>query len=109
MICIKTVKPDHSDIPELHHSWENATCWGALELPPNDASKPLGECVAISHCVDANPCHDLINGKSVTIVLHIVNQTCIDLFSKLQSTAKTATCSSEFVAAKTCIKQIIDM
>ena len=59
--------------------------------------------------VDANLYHDLISGKSVTGIVHCANQTVIDTFSKLQSTVETATFGSEYVAARTCTEQIIDL
>jgi dTDP-D-glucose 4,6-dehydratase len=95
MIRIKTDETDHSNIPELHHSWENMSYQGAVELLPNDARRPLGRYVVTTHYVDANLYHDLINGKSVTGVLHLANQTHIDSFSKPQSTVETATYGSE--------------
>jgi hypothetical protein len=42
-------------------------------------------------------------------VLHFVNQTPMDLFSKKQSTFETATYGSEFVAARTCVEQIMEI
>ena len=59
--------------------------------------------------MDANLYHDLISGRSVTGILHLANQTLIDSFSKLQSTVETATFGSEYVAARTCTEQIIDL
>lgn len=46
-------------------------------------------------------------GRSVTAVLHILNQTLVGWHSKKQSMVETATYSSEFVAARTCVEQII--
>ena len=53
--------------------------------------------------------HDLITGRSVTGILHFINKTPIDWFSKLQATCETATFGSEYVAARTCTDQIIDL
>ena len=53
--------------------------------------------------------HDILSGKSVTGILHLINQTPIDWFSKKQATVETATYGSEFVAARTCVEQIIDL
>ena len=71
--------------------------------------KPLGKAVQLIHYVDANLLHDTVTGRSVTGCLHLVNGTPIDWFSKKQATVETATYSSEFVAARTCIEQIIDL
>jgi len=57
---------------------------------------------------DANLYHDLVSDKAVTGILHLFNQTPIHWFSKLQSSVKSATFSSEHIAARTRIEQIID-
>ena len=53
--------------------------------------------------------HDVTTGRSVTACLHFINGTPIDAFSKKQPTVETATYGSEFVAARTCVEQIIDL
>ena len=45
----------------------------------------------------------------MTGILHFFNKTPINWFSKLQSTVETATFGSEYVAARTCTEQIIDL
>ena len=57
--------------------------------------------------VDANLYHDMLTGRSVTAVLHFLNQTPVEWFSKKQPTVETATYGSEFVAAKTSVQQIM--
>ena len=42
------------------------------------------------------------------LLLHFLNQTPIDAYTKRQSTVETATYGSEFVAARTAVDQIID-
>ncbi len=51
----------------------------------------------------------MLTGRSVTGILHILNQTPIDSNSKRQGTVETATYGSEFVAARTCAEQIMDL
>src|SRR5687768_2059414 len=48
-------------------------------------------------------------GRSVTEVLHMLNATPIEWYSKKQATVETAAYGSEFVAAKICAEQIIDL
>eukprot|EP00957_Ditylum_brightwellii_P066336 5035593-Ditylum_brightwellii.AAC.1 len=55
---------------------------------------------------DANLGHDVISGKSVTGLLHFLNKTPIDWFSKKQGTVETATFGSENCAARAAIEQI---
>jgi hypothetical protein len=48
-------------------------------------------------------------GCSVTGVLHLFNKTPIEWFSKKQTTVETTTYGLEFIAARTCVNQIIDL
>ena len=45
----------------------------------------------------------------MTSVLQLINGNPIDWYSKKQATVETATYGSEFVAARTCVEQIIDL
>ena len=82
---------------------------GQREVLPHDAPEPLGKPVVSVHYVDANLMHCMATGKSVTGILHFLNKTPIDWYSKKQATVETATYGSEFVAARTCVEQIIDI
>ena len=53
--------------------------------------------------------HDITTGRSVTGILHLVNKTPIEWYSKKQATVETATYGSEFVAARICVEQVIDL
>jgi hypothetical protein len=53
--------------------------------------------------------HDIATGRSVTGVLHLVNKTSIEWYSKKQATVETATYGSKFVAARVCVEPIIDL
>ena len=91
------------------HDWTRSVYSGACEQIPHDIPKPLGKHVQTTHYVDANLHHDLATGKAVTTVLHFLNQTPIDAYTKRQSTVETATYGSELVAARTAVDQIIDI
>ncbi len=65
--------------------------------------------MTLSHYVDANLYHDLITGQLVTSILHLINKTPFDWYSKKQAIVETATYGSEFVAACICTDQIIDI
>jgi hypothetical protein len=108
-IRIRTEEPDYSDLPELCHDWSRSVYGELTELIPTDAPPPLGKYVTLTHYVDANLMHDVVTGRSVTGILHMVNKTPIDWFSKKQATVETATYGSEFVAARICVEQIIDL
>ena len=84
------------------------TVYGKIkEEFPTDAPAPLGKPIVLTSQVDANLHHDMITRRSVTAMLHFANQTPIDWFSKKQLTVETATCGSEFVAAKMAVQQVV--
>ena len=51
----------------------------------------------------------MMTGRSVTGILHFMNKTPIEWYSKKQPTVETATYGSEFIAARTCVEQIVDL
>jgi hypothetical protein len=51
----------------------------------------------------------MVTGRSVTAILHFLNQTPMDWYLKKQATVKTATFGSEFIAVRTTIDQIVDL
>ena len=53
--------------------------------------------------------HGRTMGSAVTGVLHFVNQTPIDWYTKKQETAETATYGLEFAAARTAIQQVTEL
>jgi hypothetical protein len=63
----------------------------------------------MTHYQDANLYHDIITGRSVTAILHFLNKFPIDWYSKKQATVKTATYGSEYISARTCVDQIVDL
>jgi len=74
-IKIRTDAPDHSNIPVKLCDWECSCCADAKEEIPMDAPKPKGKPATVTSHFDANLCHDLISGKSVTGCLHLLNKT----------------------------------
>jgi hypothetical protein len=51
----------------------------------------------------------MVTGRSVTAILHFLNQTMMVWYSKKQATVETATFGSEFIAERTTIDQIVDL
>jgi hypothetical protein len=99
-ICIRTKEPKYSNIPDHQYDWTYTVYGNTKEVLPKDASELLSKYVTLSHYVDANLMHDVTTGKSVTGILHLINKTPLDWYSKKQSTVETATYGSEFVAAQ---------
>ena len=76
---------------------------------PDDMPTPKGRCVRMSSYCDANLLHDLTTGRSASGILHFLNKTPIDAFSKRQNQVESATYGSEFMAARQAVEQIIDL
>ena len=108
-VRIRTNKPDYSNLPDTNYDWMYTTYGNVKEAIPEDLPPSLGKSVVLTTYVDANLHHDLITGRSVTGILHLVNQTPVDWYTKRQATVETATYGSEFVAARIATDQIIDL
>ena len=108
-IRIRTEEPDLSGLPDQAFDWEESIYGEVTELLPEDAPRPLGKSVTTISYHDANLYHNVITGRSVTGVLHLLNKTPIDWYSKKQSTVETATYGSEYSSARTCVEQILDL
>lgn len=106
-IRFRTEAPDYSSLTYPLDDWDRSVYGPFTKTDPDDAPTPLGRPVTLTHYVDANLYHDWTSGKSVTGVLHFLNKTPIDWHTKKQATVETATYGSEFVAAQTCVEQII--
>ena len=108
-IRVRTEEPDFSDLPDKTYDWARTAYGDVTEEIPHNVPKALGKRVVMSHYKDANLYHDMTTGRAVTAVLHFLNQTPVDWFTKKQATVETATYGSEFVAARVAIQQIIAM
>ena len=108
MACIRfrTEEPDYSDLPAKEYDWTRTVYGRVRERKAEGRPEPKGKRVVTTTYKDANLYHDLMTGRAVTGVLHFVNQTPIDWFTKKQETVETATYGSEFAAARTAIQQI---
>ena len=106
---VRTEEPDYSDVQDVTYSWEHSVYGPVKELIAEDIPPPLGKAVVTTTYVDANLYHDLITGQAATGILHLVNGTPIDWYSKRQATVETATYGSEFVAARIATDQVIDL
>ncbi len=100
--------PDYSAYKPMEHDWSQVYCPASEEIP-DDAPEPKGKPVVTTTFADANLMHDLLTGRSCTGVLHMVNKTPIDWFSKKQSVVETAVYGSEFVAARIAVEQVMDL
>ena len=100
---------DHSHHEVTTHDWAQSVYGNVQEQVPHDAPAPKGRLVRTTTYKDANLMHNLVNGRSCTGIIHFLNQTPIDSFSKRQAQVETATFGSEFVAARQAVEQITDL
>jgi hypothetical protein len=109
-IRVLTNEPDYSDYyQDPEYDWSLSVYGDVKEIIPTDIPEPKGKYVTLSHYFDANLYHDMVTGRSITAILHFLNQTPMDWYSKKQATVETATFGSEFIAARTTIDQIVDL
>ena len=87
-------------MPTQKYDWSHTVYGNVTEAIPTDIPEPLGKSAVTTTHVDANLHHDLVNGKAVTGILHFVNKTPFEWFSKKQATVEAATYGAEFVAAR---------
>jgi hypothetical protein len=109
VIRFRTAESNYSDLPSNEYHWAKSVYGNVTEDVPENAPTPLGKYVTLTHYVDAKLFHCLVTGRSVTDILHLANHTPLDWFTKKQATVKTATYGSEFVAARTCTEQVMDL
>jgi len=108
-IIFMTEEPDFSDLQTLLPSWAQSVYGDVRERIPHDIPAPKGKAIWTVTYADANLAHCFATGRSVMGVLHFLNKTPWDWFSKKQSTVETSTYGSEFVAARTATEQIMDI
>ena len=81
-IRFRTGEPDFSSLNDQEYDWTRSVYSRPCEQIPHDIPKPLREHGQNTHYVDANLHHDHATGKAVTAVLHFLDQTPIDAYSK---------------------------
>ena len=80
-----------------------------LDLDNDMYPVPLGNLMRITSFVDACLGYCKVTGKSITGIIHLIKQTPIKYFCKLQNTVETTTYGSKFVAAKQCAEQVREL
>jgi hypothetical protein len=106
----RTNIPDHeSQGPPTKFEWCSTVYGNTEEELPPDMPTPKGKVVRTTTYEDANLYHDLVTGRSVTGILHFINQTPCHWYSRRQGRVNTATYGPELMAARTATEQIIDL
>eukprot|EP00957_Ditylum_brightwellii_P188469 14348049-Ditylum_brightwellii.AAC.1 len=96
----------NTEIPYYSNYEVEKKNWGHIyhlcqEEIPGDMTEPRGKPMMTTTFADANSLHDVITGRSCTGIIHLLNNTPIDWFSKRQNAVETAAYGSEFVAPRT--------
>ena len=105
----RVTSPDHSQHPIGQYDWEKTFYGNAKEVIAVNCPKPMGPPVTVTTYVDANLCHDMLSGKSVTGIVHFLNKTVIYFYSKKQPVVETATYGSEYMAARIATEEIMEL
>jgi hypothetical protein len=103
-IRIKMEKPDYSGLSEYDQDWLRSVYGDVKEALPKNCPEPRGKSICTTTHKDGNLYHNVSTGRAVTGVLHFINKTPIDWYSRKQSTVETTTHGSEFSSAKTAIQ-----
>ena len=101
--------PKYNDFMAPTYDWDQSVYRGIEDDIPKDVPTPKGRAVRLSTYVDATLLHCCSTGRAASGVLHFINDTPVDWFSKRQSTVEAATYGSEFMAARLATQQIIDL
>ena len=96
---IRTEEPYPSSTPTTLHDWEESVYGKVKEHTPHDAPVQLVKHVVNISYHDANLFHNVITGRSVAGVLHVMNKIPMDWHSKKQSTVETERFASELLSA----------
>jgi hypothetical protein len=70
---------------------------------------PKGKAMRTTTYADANLLHCLATGRSMSGIVHLINQTPAAWFCKKQNVVETATYGSEFMVARQATEQIMDL
>ena len=106
--------PSYPIIDENCFTGNNASVFqdhyrGAKEELPARMPIPRGRLVKTTAFVDASHAADKVTRRSHTGFLIFVNKAPIIWYSKKQNTVESSTFSSEFIAMKTCMEQIVSL
>ena len=77
-IRFRTEEADLSGLPDQIFEWETSVYGEVKELAPSDIPPTLGKSVVSVSYHDANLFHNVITGRAVTGILHLLNKTPID-------------------------------
>ena len=74
-IRVRVDEPDYSNFPDQMHDWSLSIYGDVKEYIPDNLPEPLGNPIVLTHYADENLYHDMVTGRSLTSILHLMNQT----------------------------------
>jgi hypothetical protein len=77
-IRVLTNEQDYSDYQDLEYDWSLSVYGDVKEIIPMDILETKGKDVTLSHYFDVNLYNGMVTGRSVTAILHFLNQTLMD-------------------------------
>jgi hypothetical protein len=109
-IRFRTGVPDHeSRATPVIYNWINLVFGPNEEELPDNMPTPCGKPFRITMYEDANLMHCLVTKSSMSGIIHLVNQSPVQWFSKKQNLVETATYGSEIMVARKATQQIMDL
>jgi len=109
-IRFRTTIPRHEDhYAPPKYDWSQSVYEGAEEEIPEDAPVAKGQPIRMTTYVDASLLHCKVTGRAASGILHMINETPVDWFSKRQNIVEAAVYGSEFMAARIATQQVIDL
>jgi len=108
-IRFRTELPNLSSLENVEYGWEKIIYRKVTEVIPTDALKPLGKLIKMIAYVNVNLMHDIVTGRSVTGIIHLLNQTPVEWFTKRQPIKEMTSYGAKFMAARTATRQILEM
>ena len=97
------------NVPGIVFHWTRTVYGEHSELKPHNAPETLSNFVTFTHYVNVNLMQDVTTGRSVAGKLHMINKTPIEWYSRKQATTEMPIYGSEFVIARICVEQIVDL
>jgi hypothetical protein len=108
--CFRVKIPNHEQIPNpIQYDWSSSIYGNVTEDFPPDMPTSRGKRMRTSTSQDSNLHHDLVNGRAMSGIIHLINQMPIESYCKKQKTIETAIYGSEFMVAHHACEQIIDL
>ena len=107
-IKFRTDECDHSGYKYLKPNFGHVYHPCKEEIP-DDAPEPKMKAIQMTTFFDANLLFDYVTGRSCVGIIHMLNKTPIDWYCRKTNMVECGIYSTEFIAMKTAVEQIIEL